>query len=206
MQKISFTAESRDLTVKPKALRKAGRIPAVLYGGKTLEHFTVTHADVKHLIYTPDFKLGELTVGGKAHSCIIKDIQFHPVTDSITHIDFLSLEAGRKVNVEIPVKFKGESPGVKEGGKLQQSMRRVKVKLDPAHIVSELFIDISEVKLGEAVRVRDIESDDNIEIMANEATPVAIVEVPRALKSADAADAAAGEATEGEAPEAAPEA
>ncbi len=190
MQTISFTAEARDLSTKPKAIRKAGRIPAVLYGGKTLEHFTVHQSDVKHLIYTPEFKLASVTLAGNVHNCILKDIQFHPLTDNITHIDFLTLEDGRKVNIEIPVKFKGVSPGVKEGGKLQQSMRRVKVKLDPKYIVNELYIDISELLLGDAVRVRDIEPNEHIEIMVNEATPVAIVEVPRALKSAEAEAAA----------------
>jgi len=183
----SFTAEPRDAKVKAKALRNAGKIPAVLYGPDVQEHFTVQHNDVKHLIYTPDFKIGEVSLDGSKHQCIVKDIQYHPMTDQIHHIDFLAIKPGTMIKVEIPVKFKGVSPGVLNGGKLMQSMRKVKVKLDPANLVDELLIDISELKLGFAVRVKDIELPDGIELMVNEAVPVAAVEVPRALKSAEAA-------------------
>lgn len=188
MQVVNIPGEKRDTSVKASELRKEGKIPSVIYGGgDVLEHFTVKMNDIKKLIYTPDFKTGELALDGKTHKCIIKDIQWHPVTDSIDHIDFLALKNGVSVKVEIPVKFKGVSPGVLGGGKLIQSIRRVKVKLDPANLVDELFLDISELELGSAVRVRDIELPEGIELMVNAATPVATVEVPRALKSAEAA-------------------
>lgn len=206
MKTVSFPGQSRDTNVKASSLRSAGQIPAVLYGGKTLEHFTVVHNDIKHLIYTPDFKLGEVDLGGTKHKCIIKDVQFHPVTEDIQHIDFLAIEDGRKVKVNIPIRFKGASPGVKEGGTLMQSMRKVLVKLDPKDIIDELLIDISELQLGSAVKVKDIEIADGMEIMADSSIPVASVEVPRALKSEQSeADAEAGtEGEEGETP-AAPE-
>lgn len=187
MEVVAFNGEARDLSQKSKALRKAGKIPAVMYGPNILEHFTVTHNEVKKMIYTPDFKLGEVNVGGAAHKCIIKDIQWHPITDQINHIDFLALKEGTKINVEIPVRFKGVSPGVKEGGALMQTMRRVKVKVDPKDLVDELLIDISELKLGEAVRVKDIDLPESMELMVSDAVPVATVEVPRALRSAEAA-------------------
>ncbi len=188
MQVVNIPGEKRDTSVKASALRSEGKIPAVIYGGgDVLEHFTVKMNDVKKLIYTPDFKTGELALDGSTHKCIIKDIQWHPVTDAIDHIDFLALKNGVSVKVEIPVKFKGVSPGVLGGGKLIQSIRRVKVKLDPADLIDELFLDISGLELGGAVRVRDIEIPEGIELMVNPATPVATVEVPRALKSAEAA-------------------
>ena len=111
----------------------------------------------------------------------------HPVTDSLTHIDFIELVDGTPVKVDIPIRFKGDSPGVKLGGKLLQSIRRVTVKTLPENLVDELFVDISELELGFAVRVRDIEAPDSVQIMNTGATPVAIVEVPRALRSATAA-------------------
>ncbi len=195
MEVIAFNAEKRDMAIKAKATRKQGKIPAVLYGTDVQEHFTVLHNDVKKLIFTPDFRVGEVTLDGGKHKCIVKDIQWHPVTDQIAHIDFLALKEGTKVKVEIPVKFKGVSPGVKEGGALMQTMRRVKVKVDPKNLVDELFVDISELKLGEAIRVRDMDVPEGIEVMVNEAVPIATVEIPRALKSAEAAvaDEAAGE-------------
>ncbi len=205
MQVVTFNGEARDMSVKSKQIRKEGKIPAVMYGPDVLEHFTITHNEVKKLIFTPDFKLGEVSIAGKAHKCIIKDIQWHPITDQINHIDFLALKEGNKVNVEIPVRFKGVSPGVKAGGALMQTMRRVKVKVDPKDLVDELFIDISELELGDAVRVKDIEMPAEMELMVAEAVPIATVEVPRALRSAEAsAEDESEAAAEGEAAEAAP--
>lgn len=201
MKTISFKGEKRDTNTKASKLRKEGRIPAVLYGGKVLEHFSVTQNDIKALIYTPDFKLGEVEIDGSKHRCIVKDVQYHPLKDTIEHMDFLAVEEGRKLNVDIPVRFKGVSPGVKNGGTLMQSLRRVTVKLDPANLVDELYIDISELELGDSVKVRDIEDADNIEFMVNTNIPVASVEVPRALKSAEA-EAEAEAAAEGEGGEA----
>jgi len=200
MQTVSFVAEKRPEGVKANAIRKEGRIPAVLYGPDVLEQISVLQNDVKHLIFTPDFKMGEVEVGGTKHNCIIKDIQYHPVTDNIRHIDFLALKPGTKVKLSIPVRFKGVSPGVKSGGALVVSVRRVKVKADPANLVDELLLDISSLELGDAVRVRDLELPEGIELLVDGATPVAIVEVPRALKSAEA-EAEAEAAAEGEAPE-----
>ncbi len=200
MKSIQINVESRDTNQKAGEVRKAGRIPAVIYGGKDIHHISTTIGEIKHLIYTPDLKLADLNVGGNSVKCIIKDVQFHPITDNIEHIDFLAIEEGRKVKVEIPVRFKGESPGVKLGGKLLQSLRKVKVKLDPKDMIDELFIDISSLKLGDAVRVRDIELNDNIELMVNPAIPVAVVEVPRAVKSAAAEAAKEAKAEGGDAP------
>jgi len=197
MEVIAFNAEKRDLAVKAKVSRQEGKIPAVMYGMDVQEHFTVLHNDVKKLIFTPDFRIGEVSIDGAKHKCIVRDIQWHPVTDQISHIDFLALKDGQKVKVEIPVKFKGVSPGVKEGGALVSTMRRVKVKLDPKNLIDELFVDISELELGGAVRVRDMEVPEGVEVLVNEAVPLATVEIPRALKSAEAADAAAEESAEG---------
>ncbi len=179
-----------------RADRRAGLIPCVLYGNDKNTHFTTIQKEVKSLIYTPEFKIAEIDIDGEVQKCILKDVQFHPVTDEIMHIDFLRLTDGHPVKVEIPVRFKGVSPGVKAGGKLMQSVRRIKIKTTPEKLVNELFLDISELQLGAAVRVRDIEPVDGIEILNAPSTPVAFVEVPRALKSAEAAAAATEEEQE----------
>jgi len=195
MNVVAIKAEPRDVSQKASVVRNSGKIPAILYGGDTSIAFATTHNDVKAAIYTPDFKLTEIEVDGKKYKSIVKDIQFHPVTDEIEHIDFLLLEDGREVKVQVPIRFKGVSPGVKNGGKLIQSMRKVKVKADPSNLVDELFIDISGLKLGFAVRVKDIEMPEGMELMVNPNIPVAVVEVPRALKSATSqAEAEAEEA------------
>ncbi|MFZ1704583.1 MAG: 50S ribosomal protein L25 [Saprospiraceae bacterium] len=169
--------------------RKNGLIPAVLYGGENVKHFTVTPAAVKTLVYTPDFKLAVINIGGDTHRAILKQVQFHPVTDQIIHIDFLRLIDKTPIKVEIPLRFKGTSPGVKLGGKLIQQVRKVKVKTTPESLVHELYADISGLDLGQSLRVKDIIVPKGIEVVNNASTPVALIEIPRALKAAAAAEA-----------------
>lgn len=182
-----------------KAARKQGQVPCVIYGGDQVIHFTSAPSAFKHLIFTPEFKLAEITLDGTAYKCILKDAQYHPVTDEIVHLDFLQLIDGQNIIVNIPVKFKGVSPGVKAGGKLVSKLRTIKVKTTPDQIVNQLLVDISEVTLGSSVRVRDVEVTDKMLVMNSGATPVASVEIPRALKSAEAGAAAEEEGVEVEA-------
>ena len=147
------------------------------------------------MVYTPDFKLAEISIGGASRKALLKEISFHPVTDEIEHIDFLELIDGQTINAEIPVKFTGTSPGVKSGGKLIRTLRTVKVKTKPETLVDTLYVSIDGLELGSAVRVRDIVVPDGIELMVDGAIPVANVEVPRALKSAESAAQAEGDAS-----------
>lgn len=191
MQVVTIKGEIRtDLGKKgAKETRDNGKIPCVLYGGKEVVHFSTTLNEVRHLIYTPDFKVANVEVDGKPFRCIVKEKQFHPVTDQIIHLDFLRLEEGHSVKVEIPVRFQGTSPGVKNGGKLLQKIRSVKIKALPENIVDELTVDISHLDLGQSIRIRDIQPGDGIEILNAPGTPVATVEIPRALRSAQQAAA-----------------
>jgi large subunit ribosomal protein L25 len=174
-----------------KTDRKNGNVPAVLYGGGEVVHFTVTPASVKHLIYTPDFKIADLMIDGTHYRAILKQSQFHPVTDELLHIDFLRLIEKKPVKVEVPLRFKGVSPGVKVGGKLIQQIRKIKIKTTPEFLVDELKADISKLDLGQALRVREVIVPEGVEIINNGATPVALIEIPRALKAAAAAEAKA---------------
>jgi len=150
METVAVTGTKRADTGKKstKAARKEGLVPCVMYGGDEVVHFTASPKAFKSLIYTPDFKIAEINIDGQAHRCIIKDMQFHPVTDDLLHIDLLQLVDGQKVNVEIPIGFKGVAPGVKTGGTFIKKVRQVKVKTTPDKIVDRLFIDISELELG----------------------------------------------------------
>jgi len=181
-----------------KAVRKQGQVPCVIYGGDQVIHFTSAPGAFKQLIFTPEFKLAEITLDGTAYKCILKDAQYHPVTDEIVHMDFLQLIDGQNIIVNIPVAFKGVSPGVKAGGKLISKLRTIKIKTTPDQVVNQLFVDISELVLGNSVRVRDVEVTDKMLVMNPAATPVASVEIPRALKSAEAGEEEEGaEAEEG---------
>jgi len=126
MQIVNVEAQERTAFGKSsnKLIRKEGLIPAVIYSKEGVKHCSVTNADVKHLVYTSDFKLAEITVNGSKSKCTLQDIQFHPVTDNIIHMDFLELIDGHSVKVDVPVKFKGVSPGVKAGGNHPSSISR----------------------------------------------------------------------------------
>ena len=189
-----------------KADRANGRIPCVVYGREGAKHFTVAPADVRKLIFTPQFNVVELNVNGADSRAILKDVQYHPTTEAIEHIDFLLLEDGHPVKANIPLRTKGVSPGVKGGGRLVQSVRTIKVKALPQDLVDELFVDIAGMELGDAIRVRDIEVPEGIQVMTNAAVPVALVEIPRALRSANTAAAKEGEAADATEEEAAAEA
>ncbi|HMT76872.1 MAG: 50S ribosomal protein L25 [Bacteroidetes bacterium] len=191
MNTIAINGNKRNEVGKKatKAVRSSNSIPCVLYSSaKENIHFHTTEAEVRNLVFTPEFKVAELNIDGVQVNAILKDIQFHPVKDNIIHIDFLQLVEKHPVIVEIPLKTKGSSPGVKIGGKLMQSIRKVKVKTVPENLVNELFIDISSMELGQSLRIKDIIIPEGIEVMQNGSIPVVSIEVPRALKSAAAAE------------------
>ncbi|THH41793.1 50S ribosomal protein L25 [Neolewinella litorea] len=195
MEVVKVSGEVRENLGKKasKEARRNGRVPAVIYGAGDPVHFSIDPLDVRDLVYTPDFKLAELSVAGATHRAIVKDYQFHPVTDQLRHIDFLALEDGRTIKVEVPVTFSGTSPGVRGGGKLQVSVRRIKIKTTPEHLVDHLTLDISELELGQSIRVRDLDPIEGVEIQNPAGQPIATVEVPRALRSAATAEKKAAE-------------
>jgi len=131
----------------------------VLYGGAENVHFSASLADFKGLVYTPDVHMVNLDVDGKTYSCILQDIQFHPVTDIIQHVDFLEVNEGKPVTISLPLRFSGASEGVKQGGKLVTKVRRLRVKALPAKLPDFISIDISPLKIGGNIRVRDLQID-----------------------------------------------
>ena len=169
-----------------KVVRRSGQVPGVIYGGEENVHFSAETLDFRDLVYTPNFNLADITIDGKVYQCILKSASFHPVTDDLEHLDFLLLVPGRTVKVDLPVRFRGASPGVKAGGKIVQKLRKVTVKTTPEALVDALYTDISELELGHSTRVRDIELPDGMQLMNPAPIPVATIEIPRALKSAAA--------------------
>lgn len=176
-----------------KATRKEGLVPCVAYGKDKVIHFSAKPKSFKSLIYTPDFKVAELNIDGETHRAIVKDSQFHPVTDALLHMDFLLLIEGNTIVTDIPVRTVGVAPGVKLGGKLMQTTRRLKIKTTPENLVDHLTVDVSGIGLGKSVRVRDVAAVDGIEVMTSPGIPLVSVEIPRALRSAQTAAAKDGE-------------
>ncbi len=161
MKEVSLSGSVRTNVGKKdaKTIRRNGSVPCVVYGAGTQAHFSVKHVDMEKLIYTANVYIINLEVDGKTIPSIIQDIQFHPVTDKIVHVDFIELEADKKVRVNIPVNLFGRSVGVLNGGKLQQIFRRVKVFAIPADLPDSIEVDISKLKIGQAIRISDINTD-----------------------------------------------
>lgn len=189
MEVVAVQGQKREKLGKTgaKGSRKREVIPCVLYGGNENIHFEASFNEIRHLVYTPNFKVAEVSIDGKTFKSILKEVQFHPVTEAILHVDFLQLIDGNKVKVDLPVRLTGTAAGVKQGGVLQQLLRRVKVITTPEALVDEVHADVSHLELGQAVRVKDISTIENVQIMNSPNTPIGSIEIPRALRSATAA-------------------
>lgn len=167
-----------------KADRVAGRIPCVLYGGgQETIHFTTTISDVRNLIYTPNFYQVEIKLGEDTYNALLKDIAFHPTTDEVLHIDFQLLVPGVLVKAEIPIRVEGTSPGVRQGGKLLVKVRKLKVRSLPESLKDDIVVNISKLKLGQSVKVKNL-PEQGFEILNPGGIPIVSVEIPRAARQA----------------------
>jgi len=186
MKTIAISGSPRENVGKrdAKELRYEGKVPAVLYGGKEQQHLAVVIADLKDVIYTAEANFVEIDVNGTKTKAIVKDAQFHPLTDVLMHIDFLQLFDDKEVVIEVPVKLTGTSPGVKMGGKLAQKLRKLRVKGLPANVPQSVEVSIEKLEVGGLVRVRDLKADQYVITNTPEDTIVS-VGMSRALKQAE---------------------
>ncbi|WP_343305731.1 50S ribosomal protein L25 [Chitinophaga niabensis] len=168
-----------------RLLRSEQQVPCVIYGGADTVSFSAPVTAFKTLVYTPDFQIAEVKLGGKSYRCILKDLQFDTVTDELIHVDFLELVEDKKVVATMPLKFTGSSIGVKSGGKLVVKMKSLKVKALPKHLRENLEVDITELDLNANIRVQDVKAE-GIEIMNSPRIPVASVVMTRQLKQEEA--------------------
>jgi large subunit ribosomal protein L25 len=166
-----------------KQLRLDANVPCVLYGGEDQVHFYAPMFLFRDLVYTPNAYKVDLTVEGKKYSCILQDIQFHPVNDMILHADFLLLKEDKEVKMDVPVRITGTSPGVIKGGKLISKLKKVKVKALPKNLPDFVEADISTLEIGKSLRVSDLQTG-NYTFLNNKALPVVSVETTRALRGA----------------------
>jgi large subunit ribosomal protein L25 len=186
MKIIAISGSPRENVGKrdAKELRYEGKVPAVLYGGTEQIHFAVVATDLKEAIYTPEANFLEIEINGAKNRAIIKELQFHPLTDLLLHVDFLQLFDDKEILMEIPVKLTGTSPGVKMGGKLVQKLRKLRVKALPANMPQVVEVSISKLEVGNLFRVRDLEKADYVITNTPEDTIVS-VGMSRALKQAE---------------------
>jgi large subunit ribosomal protein L25 len=165
-----------------KQLRNDAQVPGVLYGGKEQIHFYTPMAILKDLVYTPQAHFITLNLEGSIYSCILQDIQFHPVNEVILHIDFLQIFEDKQIRMDIPTVLVGDAPGVVKGGNLVHKKKKLSVVASPKNMPDKIQVDISSLDVGQMVRVSHIKAE-NYTILAIPGTPVAVVETTRALRA-----------------------
>lgn len=162
MQSITILGSKRESVGKSatKALRNAGKVPCVLYGGDKAVHFSADAKAFKNLVYTPNVYTATIELeGGESYKAILQDIQFHPVSDEILHVDFYQLHDDKEVTMNIPVNLVGNAKGVIIGGALRHNLRRLKVKALPANLPDFIEADITDLDIGNKLYVTSLRND-----------------------------------------------
>ena len=197
MKSIEIKGSLRTETGKKatRELRKSDSVPCVLYGinkdekgNQVATHFTVTNDGLRNLVYTPHIYVVDLNIDGKVVTAIMKDIQFHPVTDRILHVDFLQIDETNPIVMEVPVKLEGLAEGVKAGGKLALQVRKLKVKALYNVIPERLIVDVTNLGLGKTIKVGEL-SYEGLQLLNAKEAVVCAVKLTRAARGAQAAAA-----------------
>lgn len=168
-----------------KRLRATGNVPCVVYGGDKQVHFYAPTIQFKEVLYTAQACFLDLNIEGDTYQAIVQESQFHPVSENLLHVDFLELFKGKSIKMDIPVKLEGTPVGVKDGGSLVLKRPKLSVSALPKNMPEILVLDITELKLGDSIKVASIDQT-NFEIQNSDLITVASVVVPRALKALDA--------------------
>ena len=195
MKEFSVSGTKRAATGKKaaKELRKEGLVPCNLYGEKKGENglpealaFAIPAAQLRKVVYTPHVYVVNLTIDGEAHKAVMKDLQFHPTTDALLHIDFFEVNETKPITIGIPVKLTGHAQGVRDGGRLSQAVRQLNVTAPYKQIPETLEIDVTNLKLGKTIKVAEL-NFEGLEIATPAQVVVCSVKATRASRSAAAA-------------------
>ncbi len=186
MKSITINGSKRELVGKPatKALRNAGKVPCVIYGGEKPLHFSANELSFSKLVYTADAHTVVIVFeDGNKIDAVLQDIQFHPVSDKILHIDFFQLHEGKEINMIIPVKVQGAAPGVKDsGGLLSRNKRKLTIRALPKNLPDFLLADVSTLNLNDSITVADL-SEETFKILHPDDQVVCQVKLSRASMS-----------------------
>ncbi|TDS19002.1 LSU ribosomal protein L25P [Maribacter caenipelagi] len=199
MKSITIKGSERESVGKKatKALRNAGKVPCVVYGGDKPLHFSADELAFRDLVYTPNAHTVAIELdGGASVKAIMQDIQFHPVTDAIIHIDFYQLFDDKMVTMDIPVSLEGNSPGVRNGGRLLFRKRKLSIKALPSKLPDFFNIDISKLKIGQNISVATLMNED-FTILHPESQVVVQVKTARTAVVTDDEDEEGEEGAEG---------
>jgi large subunit ribosomal protein L25 len=183
MKTIEINASLRKTTGKKNsaAIRRQGIVPCVMYGGDVIIHFEAHENEFRHLVYTPNIYLVNLKIDGKPYLAIMKEGQYHPVTDRIQHLDFVQVFEDKPAVVSLPITITGSSEGLKAGGRLRQRMRYLKVKGLLKHIPETLEIDITAVNIGDVIKVNQLKYE-NLELLDTPQAMIVGVSTSRVVK------------------------
>lgn len=161
MKSFEITATKRTGLTKQdtKKLRNNGLVPCVLYGGEENVHFSVPVLHFKSLVYTPEVYKVNLNIDGQTHEAVMREVQFHPVTDKLLHIDFMAIHPDKEVTIDIPVKITGSADGVRQGGQLIVKVRTLQVSALPAKLPGHVEVDVTPLQIGQSVRIGDLKME-----------------------------------------------
>lgn len=192
MKHLEIKANSRTGFGKKEtaALRRDNLVPCVIYGGGETVHFSVDKADLKQLIYTPQSYIANFDIDGKKETAVMREVQYHPVSDEPLHIDFYRVVKGKNITIELPVELVGNAEGVKLGGKLQLAKRKLFVQATEENLPDAITVDVTELGLGKSIFVGDLKVA-NVNILTPATTAVCAVRMTRAARGAAAAAVAA---------------
>ena len=187
MKTLSINATKRTEYGKKvaKAIRREGQIPCIIYGGGEEIAFSVDAKEVKPLIYTPNSYVVEINIDGKVETAVMREVQFHPVREQILHIDFYRVQENKPVAIAIPVRLTGNAEGVKIGGKLALSARKLVVKGLMENLPDELVVDVTPLKVGQTIFVGDL-AFEGLQFLSPATQAVCAVRVTRASRGAAA--------------------
>ena len=193
MKKFEIKGTARQALGKKdtRTLRAQDLVPCVLYGGEAPVHFYAPEGDFRKIVYTPNVYQAELDIDGKKYDAFMQELQFHPVTDKLLHIDFLQLSEKKAVKIDLPVRLDGYAKGIQQGGRLKANLRTLKVKGVFKNLPDEIVIDVTNLEINQSIRVGDLKMV-GFEIMNNKSVPVVTVVVTRAARAAMNAPAATG--------------
>ncbi len=161
MKTVSMSGSPRESVGKKDAKRQraAGKVPCVLYGGKEQIHFSVDEIEMKKLLFNPETYFIEMDIDGKKYNCILKDVQYHPVSDLTLHADFLEFEKDKPLVISVPVKLKGTAPGIVAGGVLVKKFRKLPIKALPGEMPEYIEIDISNLEIGDKIHISELDQE-----------------------------------------------
>ena len=199
MKTVSLSGSLRESVGKKDAKkhRNDGNIPCVIYGGEKQVHFVVSDKAFRKLIFTPNVYTFSIDIAGTTYNTVIQDVQYHPVTDNILHVDFLEIHPEKPVLIGVPVKITGVAPGVLKGGRLDLKTRKLKVKGLVQYLPDHIELSIDELEIGDSIKVKDLQRE-NITFVDSPNTMIIGVHTARVV--VEEAAVAEGEAAEGEAP------